>query len=49
MNITSKVIMVTGAGGSIGYNICKQILIYKPKIIILIDNNEYALFKIYET
>ncbi len=49
MNITSKVVMVTGAGGSIGYNICKQILIYKPKIIILIDNNEYALFKIYET
>ena len=48
MNIKSKVVMITGAGGSIGFNICKQILTYKPKIIILIDNNEYALFKIYE-
>ena len=49
MNIKSKVVMVTGAGGSIGSNICKQILMYNPKQIILIDNNEFALFEIYET
>ncbi len=48
-NIKSRVVMVTGAGGSIGSNLCKQILIYNPKQIILVDNNEFALFEIYET
>ncbi len=47
-NITSKVVLVTGAGGSIGSEICRQIVKFKPKKILLLELNEYALYKIYE-
>ena len=43
--ITDKVVMVTGAGGSIGAELCKQILTAKPKELILLDNSEYALYQ----
>ena len=39
--------MVTGAGGSIGSEICKQVLKFKPKRLILVDSNEYSLYTIY--
>ncbi|NND67334.1 MAG: polysaccharide biosynthesis protein, partial [Halioglobus sp.] len=42
--ITDKVVMVTGAGGSIGSELCRQILLSGPREIILLDNNEYALY-----
>ena len=45
-NIKSKVILVTGAGGSIGSQICKQIIKFNPKKVVLYDNSEYALYKI---
>lgn len=41
-----KVVMVTGAGGSIGSELCRQILHNLPKKIILYERNEYALYKI---
>jgi FlaA1/EpsC-like NDP-sugar epimerase len=41
-----KSILVTGAGGSIGSEICRQVLYQKPRIIVLLDCNEYALYKI---
>jgi FlaA1/EpsC-like NDP-sugar epimerase len=44
--ITGKVIMVTGAGGSIGAELCRQILEARPQEIILLDNSEYALYRI---
>ena len=44
--ITDKVVMVTGAGGSIGSILSKQVLKEKPSKLILIDNSEIALFKI---
>ncbi len=47
-NINSKVVMVTGAGGSIGSEISRQILKLKPKKLILIELNEFALYKIFE-
>jgi FlaA1/EpsC-like NDP-sugar epimerase len=47
-NITSKVVMVTGAGGSIGSEISRQIIKLKPKKLILIELNEFALYKISE-
>lgn len=43
----NKIIIVTGAGGTIGSELCKQILNYDPKMLILFDHNEYSLHKIY--
>ncbi len=42
----SKNILVTGAGGSIGSELTKQLLNLKPKKIILLDHNEFALYSI---
>ena len=45
-NILNKCIMVTGAGGSIGSELCRQIINLKPKLIVLFELNEYNLYKI---
>ncbi|MBB2755500.1 UNVERIFIED_ORG: FlaA1/EpsC-like NDP-sugar epimerase [Rhizobium aethiopicum] len=42
----NKVVMVTGAGGSIGGELCRQILRNAPSSLILIDQNEFALYNI---
>jgi FlaA1/EpsC-like NDP-sugar epimerase len=47
-NINSKVVMVTGAGGSIGSGISRQIIKLKPKKLLLIELSEFALYKISE-
>jgi len=47
-NTKSKTAMVTGAGGSIGSEIACQIIKLKPKKLILIESNEFALYKISE-
>ena len=47
-NINSKVVMVTGAGGSIGSEISRQIIKLNPKKLILIESSEFALYKISE-
>lgn len=39
-------IMVTGAGGSIGSEICRQILLAAPRKLVLFDHSEYALYTI---
>jgi FlaA1/EpsC-like NDP-sugar epimerase len=45
-NISSKVVMVTGAGGSIGSEISRQIMKLNPKKLILVELSEFALYKI---
>ena len=42
----NKTILITGAGGSIGSELSRQILSLQPKNLILLDNNEFSLFKI---
>jgi FlaA1/EpsC-like NDP-sugar epimerase len=46
-NITNKVVLVTGAGGSIGSELCRQIIKLNPKKILLVEMSEYALYAIH--
>jgi FlaA1/EpsC-like NDP-sugar epimerase len=46
--LTGRVIMVTGAGGSIGSELCRQIAAYRPSMLVLYEMNEYAIYKIDE-
>ena len=44
--LAGKTILVTGAGGSIGSELCRQISRFRPQRIILFDVSEYALYRI---
>jgi FlaA1/EpsC-like NDP-sugar epimerase len=45
-NITHKVVAVTGAGGSIGSELCRQILKVQPAVLLLVESSEFALYQI---
>ena len=47
-NIVGKVVMVTGAGGSIGSELCRQILSVGPSKLLLIEQSEFALYGIHQ-
>jgi FlaA1/EpsC-like NDP-sugar epimerase len=46
-NIRDRVVLVTGAGGSIGSEICRQIIRLAPKTLLLVEMSEYALYTIH--
>ncbi len=45
-NISNKVVMVTGAGGSIGSELCRQILQQGPKALLMYEMSEFSLYEI---
>lgn len=46
-HIMNKTVMITGAGGSIGSELCRQIVACKPKRVLLVEQSEFALYNIH--
>jgi FlaA1/EpsC-like NDP-sugar epimerase len=47
-HLRSKVVLVTGAAGSIGSELCRQVAKYQPSLLICLDQNEEGLYRLLE-
>jgi len=48
-NVTGKIVLVTGAGGSIGRELCRQIVSLQPAKLLLVEQSEFALYSVHQT
>jgi FlaA1/EpsC-like NDP-sugar epimerase len=44
--LEGSTVLVTGAGGSIGAELCRQVARFRPKLLVLFELNEYALYRV---
>lgn len=47
-NINNRIVLITGAGGSIGSELCRQVIKFSPAKLILLDSSEHSLYEIHE-
>ena len=47
-NVSGRVVLVTGAGGSIGSELCRQIARLHPATLLMVEHSEYALYQIHQ-
>jgi len=47
-HILSRTVMVTGAGGSIGGELCQQIIKLNPKVLLIVEQSEFAAYDLYQ-